>query len=88
MPFPVSALSVADRSRRRRSSYGIGFIMLVARRCTVIVVVYRLSTIRPANHIVFIEDGRTAKEGTHETPMARNGRYGTSWTKNQRSAPV
>ena len=62
--------------------------MLVARRCTVIVVAYRLSTIRSANHIVFIEDGRAAEEGTHETPMARNGRYGALWKKNQRSAPV
>ena len=42
----------------------------------VFVITHRLSTIRRADHILFIEDGRVAEAGSHAVLMARcDGRY-------------
>ncbi len=47
---------------------------LVAGR-TSIVAAHRLSTIRKADRVIYIEDGRILEEGTHEALLAMGGRY-------------
>jgi ATP-binding cassette, subfamily B, bacterial len=42
---------------------------------TAIVIAHRLSTVRAADLIVVIEDGRVAERGTHAQLLAANGRY-------------
>lgn len=51
----------------------------LVREKTLIVVAHRLSTIRSADQIIAIDDGRIAEEGTHAELLARNGLYRRFW---------
>ncbi|GAA4921648.1 ATP-binding cassette subfamily B protein [Stackebrandtia albiflava] len=53
---------------------------------TVVTVAHRLRTVRHADHIVFLDDGRVVEQGRHEELLARGGRYAEFW--NVSTAPV
>ncbi|SFP24360.1 ATP-binding cassette, subfamily B [Tranquillimonas alkanivorans] len=48
---------------------------------TVITIAHRLSTIAAADRIVVLENGEIVEEGTHDTLLARNGRYASLWRR-------
>ena len=47
--------------------------------CTRIIIGHRISSVRHANEIIIIENGEIAERGSHETLMAKKGRYYETW---------
>ncbi|MFC3745440.1 ABC transporter ATP-binding protein [Paenibacillus sp. GCM10012306] len=52
---------------------------------TVIVVAHRLKTIRGADNIIVLEDGRLVEQGRHERLLEQGGLYAKLWTLQQES---
>lgn len=47
----------------------------LARASTVILIAHRFSTVRKADRIVVLEDGKIREQGTHEQLVSTSGRY-------------
>ncbi|WOO86799.1 ABC transporter ATP-binding protein [Mollicutes bacterium LVI A0039] len=50
-------------------------LSVVAKNRTVIIVAHRLSTIRDADQIIVLEDGKIVENGNHDMLLSKNGKY-------------
>lgn len=66
---PTSALDAANEAFMQES------LRSMMQNRTVIVVAHRLSTVRDADSILYVEDGRVLESGTHGELMCLQGRY-------------
>jgi subfamily B ATP-binding cassette protein MsbA len=66
---PTSALDAATEKQIQ------GAMQTLAKGRTTIIVAHRLATVRHADHILVIDEGRIAEAGDHETLIAKGGIY-------------
>jgi ATP-binding cassette subfamily B protein IrtB len=57
----------------------------LSRDRTVLVIAHRLHTLRAADHIVFLDQGRAVEEGGHDELLTRDGRYAHFWRERNRA---
>ena len=53
----------------------------IAKGRTVIIIAHRLSTLRSANRIITMENGKIVEDGSHSELMASGGRYSQLWSE-------
>ncbi len=53
---------------------------------TVVIIAHRLKTVRKADHIVVLENGRVAQQGTHGSLLESKGLYHRLWSLQQQAA--
>lgn len=53
---------------------------------TVLMIAHRLSTVRNADSILVLQDGKIAEQGNHKSLLAQHGAYAAMWEDYQRSA--
>lgn len=77
---PTSSLDTGTESEI------MGALHKLADRRTTLIIAHRLSTVRNADHIVVLDQGQVAEEGTHQELLARGGVYAQLWDKQQAAA--
>jgi len=79
------ALSSVDTNTEERILQGLRRF-LAGRTC--VIIAHRCSTLRYAQQILYVEDGRIAERGTHEALLQADGHYAAMWRRQQLEAEL
>ena len=83
---PVLILDEATSSLDSLSEQAIlGALKEVSLQRTSMVIAHRLSTVRDADTILVMDDGRIVESGSHDELLLRNGHYAHLWEQQHRS---
>ncbi len=78
------ATAALDPQNEAAISAGIGELVAAGR--TVVVIAHKIATIQHADQIVFLDDGRLAEAGDHDTLLNARGRYADFWRERNAAA--
>lgn len=70
------ATAFADPENEEKIQQGLSSLI---QGKTVIIIAHRLSTVREANRILVVDNGRIREQGTHEQLLGQNGLYRRMW---------
>lgn len=88
-PAPVLILDEATSSVDNETEEMIRqSIDALSGKKTIIVIAHRLSTVRSADKIIVLENGRISESGTHEELLKKNGLYHRLWLSQQDAITV
>lgn len=62
--------------------------MTLGNNRTVLVIAHRLTTIKHADNIIVLENGKIAESGTHHELLEKGGIYANMWSQNEDSPSV
>ena len=87
LKYPVySPTRRISSARAISSAVGAGVRELVAEGRSVVVVAHRITTVRHADRILFLDGGRLVEAGDHEALLAAGGRYADFWRERRAAA--